>query len=210
MFGKELVQQDIWLNLQKFIQVNKPASIPVHPCGRYRHNTVVFILAKVNDQLYLLLKEAWLQEHKLSLSWRSTFNIRIMARNFQIHLKNIQFEEKKHSRNMVWRTWEQFTDLIGSPQVFSCSAGDTKTIINNSLEARMYLLWKCYLLPLHICVYLRQILHAIAQEQISIDCDDKLEAGAGTWDEFVFLIFQEPNQSSGDGDTDPRETGGEK
>ena len=111
---------------------------------------------------------------------------------------------------MVWRTWEQFTDLIGSPQVFSCSAGDTKTIINNSLEARMYLLWKCYLLPLHICVYLRQILHAIAQEQISIDCDDKLEAGAGTWDEFVFLIFQEPNQSSGDGDTDPRETGGDK
>ena len=95
MFGKELVQQDIWLNLQKFIQVNKPASIPVHPCGRYRHNTVVFILAKVNDQLYLLLKEAWLQEHKLSLSWRSTFNIRIMARNLQIHLKNFQFEEKK-------------------------------------------------------------------------------------------------------------------
>ena len=30
-----------------FLKVNKPASIPVHPCGRYRHNTVVFILAKV-------------------------------------------------------------------------------------------------------------------------------------------------------------------
>nr|XP_017025424.1 RNA pseudouridylate synthase domain-containing protein 2 isoform X2 [Drosophila kikkawai] len=28
------------------VVVNKPASIPVHPCGRYRHNTVVFILAK--------------------------------------------------------------------------------------------------------------------------------------------------------------------
>ncbi|XP_030384802.1 RNA pseudouridylate synthase domain-containing protein 2 isoform X2 [Scaptodrosophila lebanonensis] len=28
------------------IVVNKPPSIPVHPCGRYRHNTVVFILAK--------------------------------------------------------------------------------------------------------------------------------------------------------------------
>ena len=26
--------------------VNKPASIPVHPCGRYRHNTIIFILAK--------------------------------------------------------------------------------------------------------------------------------------------------------------------
>lgn len=30
------------------VVVNKPASIPVHPCGRYRHNTVVFILAKEN------------------------------------------------------------------------------------------------------------------------------------------------------------------
>lgn len=30
----------------EIVVVNKPASIPVHPCGRYRHNTVVFILAK--------------------------------------------------------------------------------------------------------------------------------------------------------------------
>jgi len=28
------------------VVVNKPASIPVHPTGRYRHNTVLFILAK--------------------------------------------------------------------------------------------------------------------------------------------------------------------
>ena len=28
------------------VAINKPASIPVHPCGRYRHNTIVFILAK--------------------------------------------------------------------------------------------------------------------------------------------------------------------
>ncbi|KAF4517833.1 hypothetical protein B566_EDAN008775 [Ephemera danica] len=26
--------------------MDKPCSLPVHPCGRYRHNTVVFILAK--------------------------------------------------------------------------------------------------------------------------------------------------------------------
>lgn len=31
---------------EDFVVINKPASIPVHPCGRYRHNTVVFILAK--------------------------------------------------------------------------------------------------------------------------------------------------------------------
>lgn len=30
----------------KVLVVNKPASIPVHPCGRYRHNTVIFILGK--------------------------------------------------------------------------------------------------------------------------------------------------------------------
>lgn len=28
------------------VVLNKPSSIPVHPCGRYRHNTVVFILGK--------------------------------------------------------------------------------------------------------------------------------------------------------------------
>lgn len=31
------------------IVVDKPPSIPVHPCGRYRHNSVVFILAKEFD-----------------------------------------------------------------------------------------------------------------------------------------------------------------
>ena len=29
-----------------WLVVDKPASIPVHPCGRYRHNSVIFILAK--------------------------------------------------------------------------------------------------------------------------------------------------------------------
>ncbi|EDV26051.1 uncharacterized protein TRIADDRAFT_1807, partial [Trichoplax adhaerens] len=28
------------------VVINKPASIPVHPCGRYRHNSVVFMLAR--------------------------------------------------------------------------------------------------------------------------------------------------------------------
>ncbi|XP_068725701.1 pseudouridylate synthase RPUSD2-like [Montipora capricornis] len=30
----------------ELVVLNKPSSIPVHPCGRYRHNTVVFILGK--------------------------------------------------------------------------------------------------------------------------------------------------------------------
>jgi len=31
---------------EDWVVVDKPSSIPVHPCGRYRHNTVLFILAK--------------------------------------------------------------------------------------------------------------------------------------------------------------------
>lgn len=28
------------------VVVDKPSSLPVHPCGRFRHNTVIFILGK--------------------------------------------------------------------------------------------------------------------------------------------------------------------
>ncbi|XP_026488798.2 pseudouridylate synthase RPUSD2-like isoform X2 [Vanessa tameamea] len=31
---------------EELLVLDKPCSLPVHPCGRYRHNTVVFILAK--------------------------------------------------------------------------------------------------------------------------------------------------------------------
>lgn len=31
---------------EDIVVINKPASIPVHPCGRYRHNTIIFLLAK--------------------------------------------------------------------------------------------------------------------------------------------------------------------
>ena len=34
------------INDDDMVVINKPPSIPVHPCGRYRHNTVVFILGE--------------------------------------------------------------------------------------------------------------------------------------------------------------------
>ena len=34
------------VNDENMVVINKPSSIPVHPCGRYRQNTVVFILGK--------------------------------------------------------------------------------------------------------------------------------------------------------------------
>eukprot|EP00112_Aurelia_sp_Birch-Aquarium-sp1_P002989 Seg13338.1 transcript_id=Seg13338.1/GoldUCD/mRNA.D3Y31 product="RNA pseudouridylate synthase domain-containing protein 2" protein_id=Seg13338.1/GoldUCD/D3Y31 len=33
-------------NNDEIVVINKPPSIPVHPCGRYRHNTIVFILGR--------------------------------------------------------------------------------------------------------------------------------------------------------------------
>ncbi|RVE57263.1 hypothetical protein OJAV_G00214460 [Oryzias javanicus] len=37
---------DILVDDGQVLVVDKPASIPVHPCGRFRHNTVIFILGK--------------------------------------------------------------------------------------------------------------------------------------------------------------------
>ncbi|EDO47303.1 predicted protein, partial [Nematostella vectensis] len=40
---------EIICNTDDIVVLNKPSSIPVHPCGRYRHNTVVFLLGKEHN-----------------------------------------------------------------------------------------------------------------------------------------------------------------
>ncbi|KAJ8041675.1 RNA pseudouridylate synthase domain-containing protein 2 [Holothuria leucospilota] len=44
---------DIITSTDEFVVINKPSSIPVHPCGKYRHNTVVFLLAKEHNLIKL-------------------------------------------------------------------------------------------------------------------------------------------------------------
>jgi RluA family pseudouridine synthase len=39
----KIIHQD-----KDFLVINKPSSIPVHPCGKYRHNTVMFMLAETH------------------------------------------------------------------------------------------------------------------------------------------------------------------
>lgn len=56
------------------VVVDKPSSIPVHPCGRYRHNSLVFILGKE----YNLIELRTL--HRLD---RLTSGLLFMARNFE-------------------------------------------------------------------------------------------------------------------------------
>ena len=46
---------------EDLVVVDKPASIPVHPCGRYRHNTVVFILAKEQGLKNLRTIHRWVR-----------------------------------------------------------------------------------------------------------------------------------------------------
>lgn len=36
----------ILVNNEEYLVIDKPASIPIHPCGRYRHNSLIYILAK--------------------------------------------------------------------------------------------------------------------------------------------------------------------
>lgn len=40
------VSPAILVNNEEFLVVDKPSSIPIHPCGRYRHNSLLYILAK--------------------------------------------------------------------------------------------------------------------------------------------------------------------
>ena len=53
---------------EDLVVVDKPASIPVHPCGRYRHNTVVFILAKEQGLKNLRTIHRYEQSSKSSIT----------------------------------------------------------------------------------------------------------------------------------------------
>eukprot|EP01133_Synstelium_polycarpum_P012973 gene12973-15248_t len=55
-----------------FVVVDKPCSIPIHPCGRFRHNTLIFILAAEHGYTSLY------GVHRLD---RLTSGLLILARN---------------------------------------------------------------------------------------------------------------------------------
>ncbi|XP_071354165.1 pseudouridylate synthase RPUSD2 isoform X2 [Trachinotus anak] len=67
--------------------VDKPASIPVHPCGRFRHNTVIFILGKERgvSELHTV--------HRLD---RLTSGVLLFARTLETSKKLDQLLEKEY------------------------------------------------------------------------------------------------------------------
>ncbi|GIX67534.1 RNA pseudouridylate synthase domain-containing protein 2 [Caerostris extrusa] len=78
-----------------FIVVDKPPSIPVHPCGRYRHNCLLFILAKDHG-----LKELY-SVHRLD---RLTSGLLVFTKNIKKSQEiNEQIRERKVNKEYVCR-----------------------------------------------------------------------------------------------------------
>jgi len=66
---------DVLVDNDKFLVVNKPSGMPIHPCSRYRDNTLVYILAKENK-----LKNIYVC-HRIDLL---TSGLCIMARSSKV------------------------------------------------------------------------------------------------------------------------------
>ncbi|GIY40518.1 RNA pseudouridylate synthase domain-containing protein 2 [Caerostris darwini] len=91
-------------NNDDFIVVDKPPSIPVHPCGRYRHNCLLFILAKDHG-----LKELY-SVHRLD---RLTSGLLVFTKNIKKSQEiNEQIRERKVNKEYVCRVIGNFPDGI--------------------------------------------------------------------------------------------------
>lgn len=85
---------------KEIVVVNKPASMPVHPCGRYRHNTVIFLLAREHGLRDLKTI------HRLD---RLTSGVLMFgrtqdkARRLEAQIRDRLVEKKYVSRKNAWR-----------------------------------------------------------------------------------------------------------
>lgn len=84
----------IFMFLIELVVFNKPSSIPIHACGRYRHNTLTFIATKENPQiknLYII--------HRLD---RLTSGLLIMGRSREIAAKYFaKMKERKMKKKYL-------------------------------------------------------------------------------------------------------------
>ncbi|KAL2099107.1 hypothetical protein ACEWY4_005587 [Coilia grayii] len=84
------------------VVVDKPASLPVHPCGRFRHNTVIFILGK----------ERGLSElHTVHRLDRLTSGILLFARTLEVSKKLDQMvRDRELEKEYVCRVEGEFPE----------------------------------------------------------------------------------------------------
>ncbi|XP_064309193.1 pseudouridylate synthase RPUSD2 [Phalacrocorax carbo] len=84
------------------VVVDKPSSLPVHPCGRFRHNTVIFILGKEHD-----LKEL----HTIHRLDRMTSGVLMFAKTAEVSKRiDEQVRERQLEKEYVCRVVGEFPE----------------------------------------------------------------------------------------------------
>lgn len=89
---------------EEFLVVDKPPSIPIHPCGRYRHNSLLYILAKDHG-----FKELY-SVHRLD---RMTSGLLIFTKTTKKSQEiSEQIRERKVEKEYICRVVGNFPDGI--------------------------------------------------------------------------------------------------
>ncbi|XP_075700918.1 pseudouridylate synthase RPUSD2 [Rhinoderma darwinii] len=84
------------------VAVDKPSSLPVHPCGRFRHNTVIFILGKEHN-----MKEL----HTIHRLDRLTSGVLMFAKTSEVSKKMAELvRERKVEKEYVCRVSGEFPE----------------------------------------------------------------------------------------------------
>ncbi|XP_061467418.1 pseudouridylate synthase RPUSD2 isoform X2 [Rhineura floridana] len=84
------------------VVVDKPSSLPVHPCGRFRHNTVIFILGKEHN-----LKEL----HTIHRLDRLTSGVLMFAKSAEVSKKiDEQVRLRQLEKEYVCRVFGEFPE----------------------------------------------------------------------------------------------------
>ncbi|NXP73977.1 RUSD2 protein, partial [Ramphastos sulfuratus] len=87
---------------KEVVVVDKPSSLPVHPCGRFRHNTVIFILGKEHD-----LKEL----HTIHRLDRLTSGVLMFAKTVEVSKRiDEQIRERQLEKEYVCRVVGEFPE----------------------------------------------------------------------------------------------------
>uniref|UniRef100_A0A8D0C9J6 Pseudouridylate synthase RPUSD2 n=1 Tax=Salvator merianae TaxID=96440 RepID=A0A8D0C9J6_SALMN len=84
------------------VVIDKPSSLPVHPCGRFRHNTVIFILGKEHN-----LKEL----HPVHRLDRLTSGVLMFAKSIEVSKRiDEQVRQRQLEKEYVCRVLGEFPE----------------------------------------------------------------------------------------------------
>ncbi|XP_077178990.1 pseudouridylate synthase RPUSD2 isoform X2 [Paroedura picta] len=87
---------------EEVVVVDKPSSLPVHPCGRFRHNTVIFILGKEHN-----LKEL----HTIHRLDRLASGVLMFAKSAEVSKRiDMQVRERQLEKEYVCRVLGEFPE----------------------------------------------------------------------------------------------------